>query len=349
MSNDGIEIGSAITRIVMVAAVVAPLAAALAPSSAGRRERWATGYLALLAALPVALLPLLPTLHWSLPAVLLGTELSLAGPSRAVLWLLAPGWLLTTFLVSREPAKFRENRLLLLSLSMTVVAALASESLLYFAGSTLASYALLGWILGLDNPQHVHNPTSTPALKLGVTLVVTDLLLFEFLLLLADQTGTRGLGQPPVATESLTTGTVVIGSLALGPRLLLPVILHRARARGAVKLAALAVAIATTISVPLRLYTPTTAAVTVCGGLAAGALMLSAMNRVTAVSRRVRASWPSLDLLAPGSRRLNRIRAVSWAQALRQIEEQLARWPVAIATMLLICLYLAGVAGIGLP
>jgi formate hydrogenlyase subunit 3/multisubunit Na+/H+ antiporter MnhD subunit len=122
-----------------------------------------------------------------LPAAMLGSELVIDATGRvflalsAALWL-ASGWLARPRLCAAESSHFAV--LLLLAMTGGLGMAMAGDALLFFTTSTLAGYALYGLLVC---------ETDLAARQAGrvlvVLLVVSDLLVFELLLILSQAAG----------------------------------------------------------------------------------------------------------------------------------------------------------------
>ncbi len=143
--------------------------------------------------MPWAALPALATVATladtglALPGAMLGSALVLDGIGRVFLLLSAALWLATGLLARPQLHNAGANRfavLLLLAMTGAFGLALAADALLFFTAATLAGYALYGLL--------VHE-ANVSALKAGrvlvVLLVVSDLLVFELLLMLGQAAG----------------------------------------------------------------------------------------------------------------------------------------------------------------
>lgn len=134
------------------------------------------------AALPALATVLMPANELQLDGVMLGAGLALDATGRVFLLLLAVLWL-ATGLIARPRLRAADSHalpvLLLLAMAGSLAMALADDALLFFAAATLAGYALYGVLMVAANAPARHAGT-----VLLVLLVISDLLVFEVLLLL---------------------------------------------------------------------------------------------------------------------------------------------------------------------
>ncbi|TCO78291.1 hypothetical protein [Chromatocurvus halotolerans] len=127
----------------------------------------------------------LPTFHWPLDTVLLGSGLA-AGPldwvllaTLAILWLIFGLWLL------RGPAPVRRGRTLVLHAVAGLglaVAALARDAALFYSGVAMAGYGTVALLLIAHGAAHAR----TAAVQVAL-MVLGDLVLFEMLVSLYSQ------------------------------------------------------------------------------------------------------------------------------------------------------------------
>lgn len=166
------------------------------------------------AALPALVLSTLPADTLRLPAVMLGAGLELDGSGRVFLMLIASLWLASGILV-RDRLHAASSDLfatmLLLAMSGCFGLVLSDNALLFFAASTLAGYCLYGALVNEADMQ-----TRKACGVLVVLLVVSDLLVFEVLLLLGQAAGAtdfEALRQVFVDHENknLVLGLLIIG------------------------------------------------------------------------------------------------------------------------------------------
>jgi formate hydrogenlyase subunit 3/multisubunit Na+/H+ antiporter MnhD subunit len=122
-----------------------------------------------------------------LPGAMLGSALVLDGMGRVFLLLSAFLWLATGLLARPQLHNAGANRfavLQLLAMTGAFGLALAADALLFFTAATLAGYALYGLLV------HEANVSAQKAGRvLVVLLVVSDLLVFELLLMLGQAAG----------------------------------------------------------------------------------------------------------------------------------------------------------------
>ena len=140
------------------------------------------------AALPaLATVAMLADTGLRLPGAMLGSALVLDGMGRVFLLLSAFLWLATGLLARPQLHDAGANRfavLLLLAMTGAFGLALAADALLFFTAATLAGYALYGLLV------HEANVSAQKAGRvLVVLLVVSDLLVFELLLMLGQAAG----------------------------------------------------------------------------------------------------------------------------------------------------------------
>ena len=139
--------------------------------------------LALLPAACVLVLPFETTL--SLPAVLMGSGLTLDHSNRWMLLVSLIGWFFVMRFESRSghPPVGARNTLLLLTLSGNLGAILSTELTGFFSFSTLMGYAYFGLLL-----ENEKEPVKSSAQRYLILLIIADLLLFEALLLASFST-----------------------------------------------------------------------------------------------------------------------------------------------------------------
>ncbi len=140
------------------------------------------------AALPALISAIVfPGLGLRLPGVMLGGALVLDGTGQVFLLLSATLWLAAGLLARPQLQSAGANRfavLLLLAMAGGFGLVLAADAMLFFTAGTLAGYALYGLL--------VHNgnlSTQTAGRVLVVLLVLSDLLVFELLLILGKVSG----------------------------------------------------------------------------------------------------------------------------------------------------------------
>jgi len=122
-----------------------------------------------------------------LPHVMLGGMLLLDGSARLLLLLNGALWLAAGLLAQPQLHAAGGGRfgvLLLLAMAGAQGLALAGDALLFFAAGTLAGYALYGLLI-----HQAHVSTQRAGRALLVLLVVSDLVVFELLLLLGQAAG----------------------------------------------------------------------------------------------------------------------------------------------------------------
>ena len=146
-----------------------------------------------------------------LPGAMLGSALALDGTGRVFLLLsvtvwLAAGWLARTQLHAAGANRFAV--LLLLAMAGGFALALAADALLFFAAGTLAAYALYDLL--------VHQAEVSAGRALVVLLVVSDLLVFELLLILGQAAGSLDFTSLRQALVNTDDRALVLGLLIVG-------------------------------------------------------------------------------------------------------------------------------------
>lgn len=167
------------------------------------------------AALPaLAMAGLLADTGLGLPGTMLGSALVLDGTGRVFLLLSAALWLATGLLARHQLHTAGANRfavLLLLAMAGGFGLALAADALMFFAAGTVAAYALYGLLV-----HEADVSAQTAGRVLVVLLLVSDLLVFELLLILGQAAGSvdfPSLRQALVNTDNqgLVLGLLIIG------------------------------------------------------------------------------------------------------------------------------------------
>jgi len=167
------------------------------------------------AALPALLTAILvPDGELRMPFVLLGSTLTLDMTGRTFLLLNAILWLASGWLdgFRRQSAATVERALLcLLAMSGAFGTAVAGDVLVFFTFSTLAGYALYGLLVSGG-----HTAAHRAGRLLVVLMVVSDLLVFEALLILGHAAGETGF--PAIRTAFLGTDSqgLLLGLLIAG-------------------------------------------------------------------------------------------------------------------------------------
>jgi formate hydrogenlyase subunit 3/multisubunit Na+/H+ antiporter MnhD subunit len=182
-----------LTPLALLALLLWPRAAAL------------VGALAPWTALPALLTGLLaPDQVLVLPGLMLGSSLQIDPVGRVFLVALAILWLAAGWLAGPRLRHRRTGLLLLLAMSGSFGLAVAGDLVTLLLASTLTGYALYGLAVGRRG-----------ASALVLLLVLSDLLLFELLLLLVKAGAGVGLAGPAVslaiADSALLLGLVVLG------------------------------------------------------------------------------------------------------------------------------------------
>ncbi len=172
-----------IVNTVLVLAVVWPLL--LAAAIVNHATRGMAVALAPWAALPALAAALVPETALQLPGVLMDSRLHLDSIGRVFLLLSASLWLATGLLARPLLSghdSYRGTVLLLLAIAGGVAMPLAADAVLFFAASTITAYSLYGLL--------VHDGD---AVRIGrvfvVLLVLSDVVIFELLLVLAQASG----------------------------------------------------------------------------------------------------------------------------------------------------------------
>ena len=169
--------------------------------------------------LPWAVLPglataiLLADTEFQLPGLMLGSELVLDDTGRIFLLLNAGLWLATGLIArsQRYTVDTRRDVIMLLAMTGGFGMALAGDALLFFAAATLTGYALYG-LLARDT-----GASSQRARRILVgLLVISDLMVFELLLMLGHTAGSvdfMSLRQAFMNTDNqeLILGLAIIG------------------------------------------------------------------------------------------------------------------------------------------
>ena len=149
-----------------------------------------------------------------LPAAMLGSELVIDATGRvflalsAALWL-ASGWLARPRLCAAESSHFAV--LLLLAMTGGLGMALAGDALLFFTATTLAGYALYGLLV-----HHRDGSAHRAGRVLVVLLVVSDLLVFELLLILSQEARASDFAALRQAFGNTDTQALLLGLLVVG-------------------------------------------------------------------------------------------------------------------------------------
>ncbi|MBK1646318.1 hypothetical protein CKO25_17020 [Thiocapsa imhoffii] len=191
------------------------LALLIAVAGSGSRiQRW----------LPTAAVPALivavtlPPTSLDLPTVLLGAGLRLDPTSRPLLILTASLWLVSTVLLQRrhQPLSHHDHHrrvavLALLAMGGTFGLALANDGIVLFAAGTLAGYALYGLL-----QQGTDRCARAAGRRLVILLVLSDLLVFELLLILAHAVGSTALAALQDAIRASASANVLFGLLLVG-------------------------------------------------------------------------------------------------------------------------------------
>ncbi|WP_432822576.1 proton-conducting transporter transmembrane domain-containing protein [Trichloromonas sp.] len=156
----------------------------------------------------------LPEIGLQLHGTMLGGELVLDGTGRVFLLLSATLWLATGLLARPQLHTSGANRfavLLLLAMAGGFGLALAGDAMLFFAAGTLAGYALYGLLV------HDANISLQTAVRvLVVLLVLSDLLVFELLLILGQAAGSVDFMSLRQAWMNTDYRGVVLGLLIVG-------------------------------------------------------------------------------------------------------------------------------------
>ena len=149
-----------------------------------------------------------------LPAAMLGSELVIDATGRvflalsAALWL-ASGWLARPRLCAAESSHFAV--LLLLAMTGGLGMAMAGDALLFFTATTLAGYALYGLLV-----HHRDSSAHRAGRVLVVLLVVSDLLVFELLLILSQEARASDFAVLRQAFGNTDTQALLLGLLVVG-------------------------------------------------------------------------------------------------------------------------------------
>ena len=203
---------SKIAQNLLWLAIAWPLLAALLLSlprlrPAGRSlGRWA--------ALPSLALVAAPDGSLHLSAMLLGTSLVMDATGRAFLLPIALLWLATGEWLRAQRSiqdSYPMTLMLLLAMTGSIGLVLAADAVLFFAASTLAGYALYG-ALALPPDRRTRQASQL----LLIALIVSDLLIFEVLLMLGQAAGTVDLKLMRQAFIHIDGKPVVLGLLIFG-------------------------------------------------------------------------------------------------------------------------------------
>ncbi|MCW8905979.1 MAG: proton-conducting transporter membrane subunit [Sedimenticola sp.] len=165
-------------------------------------------------ALPALVLSTLPADTLRLPAVMLGAGLELDGTGRVFLILIASLWLASGILLRDRLRAASSNlfaTMLLLAMLGSFSLVLSDNALLFFAASTVAGYSLYGALVHDTDSQ-----TRTAGKVLVVLLVLSDLLVFEVLLLLGQAAGTTDFVSLRQVFVDLENANLVLGLLIIG-------------------------------------------------------------------------------------------------------------------------------------
>jgi len=149
-----------------------------------------------------------------LPHAMLGGVLLLDGSGRLFLLLCAGLWLATGLLAHPQLHSAGAGRfavLLLLALAGSQGLALAGDALLFFAAGTLAGYAVYGLLV-----HQAHESTHRAGRVLMVLLVVSDLVIFELLLLLGQAAGSVDFMSLRDAMADTDSRGLMLGLLLVG-------------------------------------------------------------------------------------------------------------------------------------
>jgi formate hydrogenlyase subunit 3/multisubunit Na+/H+ antiporter MnhD subunit len=204
-------IETALGQLLLIAPVW-PLLLALAAAFAVTRPL-ALGLLPW-AALPGLITALMPGTELQLDGVMLGSALVLDATGRVFLLLISVLWLVTG-LIARPRLQSADSGslpiFLLLAMAGCLGMALAGDALLFFAAATVAGYALYGVLM-----QGADAPTRQAGTVLVVLLVISDLLVFEVLLLLGHVAGGFDFGAMREAFLGAGNRGLLLGLLVAG-------------------------------------------------------------------------------------------------------------------------------------
>ncbi len=156
----------------------------------------------------------LPEIGLRLPGAMLGGSLVLDGTGRVFLLLSATLLLAAGLLARPQLHTSGANRfatLLLLAMAGGFGLALAGDAMLFFAAGTLAGYALYGLLVHDANIS-----TQTAVRVLVVLLVLSDLLVFELLLILGQASGSVDFMSLRQALMNTDNRGLVLGLLIVG-------------------------------------------------------------------------------------------------------------------------------------
>ena len=167
------------------------------------------------AALPVlAMAGMLVDTELRFPDVMLGSALVLDDTGRVFLLLSATVWLAAGLLARHQVHTAEAHRfaiLLLLAMAGGFGLALAGDALLFFAAATLAGYALYGLLV-----HEADASAQTAGSVLVVLLVVSDLMVFELLLILGQAAGSVDFTSLRQALANTDDWGLMLGLLIVG-------------------------------------------------------------------------------------------------------------------------------------
>lgn len=135
-------------------------------------------------ALPSLAIVFLPDMKLQLSTILLSSSLVLDSAGRVFLVLIAPLWLATAILARPRLRTDQSGSLavlMLLTMTGLIGIALAGDAMLMYASTTVAGYALYGMLVYQQN-RAAHGAGAV----LVVLFVISDLLIFELLIILAQ-------------------------------------------------------------------------------------------------------------------------------------------------------------------
>ena len=166
------------------------------------------------AALPALALSILTNGVLTLPSVMLGGILELDVTGRLFLFLISILWLASGALArARLRAAASDSFAIMLLLAMTgsFGLVLAGDALLFFAAATVAGYGLYGALVSEADP-HAHKAGKV----LVVLLVLSDVLVFEVLLMLGQAAGSVDFESLQQAFVEIESKNLVLGLLVAG-------------------------------------------------------------------------------------------------------------------------------------
>ncbi len=166
------------------------------------------------AALPALVLSVFVNNVLELPGIMLGGVLALDASGQVFLSLISMLWLASGVLACarlRAADSSAMGVMLLLAMSGSFSLVLAGDALLFFSAATITGYSLYGALV-FESDMHTRNAGRT----LIVLLVVSDLLLFEALLMLGQVAGAVDFGSLQQALMDIDDKSLVLSLLIIG-------------------------------------------------------------------------------------------------------------------------------------